>query len=112
MKNQTELRELSSKIGQEMEYAKWCQEIPYIIFPSDWEVKIVPPFFCAVVRFSVKKGNALVSIYLDCYDTLGYYGEPYWEVYPVSGDVSRCAMQDIDSLVREITISIGEQNQS
>lgn len=86
-----------------MEYRKWVVEIPFIKFPSDWEVQVIPPFGGAVARFSVKKGDKQVSIYLDCYDKLGIYGEPYWEIYPYEDDVFRCAMKDTESLLKAIS---------
>lgn len=92
-----------------MEYAKWCGEIPHIKFPTDWEVQIIPPFAGAVARFKIRKGDANVSIYLDCYDRLGCYGQPYWEVYPHHDDVFRCDMADTDSLLKAIAESIEQQ---
>ena len=96
--------------SQIMEHSKWLKEIPYIQFPDDWQVQISPPFAGAVVRFRVIKDKAEVSIYLDCYDKLGCYGEPYWEVYPHEGDVYRCDMDDTKSLLNAIKHSILEQN--
>lgn len=102
--------ELIEKYEQIMEHMKWMEEIPYISFPFDWEIKITPPNVGAVVRFRVKKGDAEVSIYLDCYDNLGYYGSPYWEVYPYKEDVFRCDMLDTESLLRAIGESISWQS--
>jgi hypothetical protein len=93
-----------------MEHIKWVKEIPYIQFPSDWKVKITPPFAGAVVRFRVQKNDAKVSVYLDCYDRLGCYGSPYWEVCPHDGDVFRCDMSDTESLLNAIAHSISEQS--
>ena len=101
---------LVGRYSQIMEHSKWQKEIPYIQFPADWQVQISPPFAGAVVRFRVKKDKAEVSIYLDCYDRLGCYGEPYWEVYPHEGDVYRCDMSDTESLLNAIKHSILEQN--
>ena len=92
-----------------METDKWSKEIPKIAFKSDWEVKITPGFAGAVVRFRVYKGDAEVSVYLDCYDQLGCYGEPYWEVYPHENDVYRCDMANVDELLKAIEQSITEQ---
>ena len=92
-----------------MEHRKWAQEIPYLSFPSDWKVKIAPPFSGAMVRFYVKKEEAHVSIYLDCYDLLGFYQEPYWEVYPYQDDVFRCEMNKTEELLKAISHSISSQ---
>lgn len=93
-----------------MEHRKWIKEIPFIQFPNDWKVQITPPFAGAVVRFRVQKDEAEVSIYLDCYDKLGCYGSPYWEVYPYKGDVFRCDISDTGSLLNAIAQSILEQS--
>ena len=102
--------ELILKYDKIMENNKWAQEIPYISFPSEWEVKITPPSVGSVVRFRVQKGDAKVSVYLDCYDNLGSVGFPYWEVYPYEGCNFRCAMLDTESLLKAIGESISEQS--
>jgi len=94
-----------------METREWMEKIPPIKFPSHWFIKITPPFAGAVIRFRVsltKDFEHDVSIYLDCYDSLGYFGEPYWEVYPHDGDTYRCAMHDIDDLLKAISDGLGE----
>ena len=99
----------TAQSAQLMEHDKWRKEIPFISFPSDWEIQISPSNYGAVSRFRVKKGTAQVSIYLDCYDILGCYGSPYWEVYPIGDGVDRCAMNDTDELLKLIAESIKEQ---
>lgn len=91
-----------------MESQKWINEISYLQFPSDYKVKIILPFEGAVVRFKVQKENKSVSVYLDCYDKLGLYGKPYWEIYPYQEDVFKCDMNDIDSLMNAIAESLNE----
>ena len=100
---------LPREYSELMEHKKWTHEIPYLSFPLDWEVKIVPPFSGAVVRFYIKKEKAFVSVYLDCYDLLGYCQEPYWEVHPYTDDVFRCEMNETDKLLTAITRSILSQ---
>lgn len=94
---------------EQMEHRKWIKEIPYLQFPADWKVKITPPFAGAVVRFGVEKGGNNVSVYLDCYDKLGCYGSPYWEVYPYNDDVFRCDISDVEGLLAAIAYSLSEQ---
>ena len=103
---------LIGKYSQIMEHSKWLKEIPYINFPAEWQIQISPPFGGAVVRFKVKTDKANVSVYLDCYDTLGCYGEPYWEVYPHKGDIFRCDMADTENLLNAIKHSILEQEKT
>ena len=90
------------RIEKEMEYDRWYKEIPFIKFPASWEVKIIPPFGGAVVRFRVRNTRGKeISVYLDCYDTLGCYGSPYWEIFPAADDdIARYAMNDIDGLLK------------
>ena len=97
--------EITYKYEQAMEMDKWNNEIPFIQFPSNWQVKIIAPFAGAVVRFRVKKvdSDKEISVYLDCYDRLGYVGEPYWEIYPYQDDVFRCLMNEIPELIAAIT---------
>lgn len=72
------------KVETHYEWRKWIDKIPYINFDSDWDVKAIPPFSGAIIRYLIKdkSSNKVVSIYLDCYDELGLVGEPYWELYP------------------------------
>ena len=91
-----------------MEYYKWVKEIPFIKFKAHWNVKITPPFAGAVVRFRIESNGVELSVYLDCYDRLGYFGEPYWELFPHNDDVFRCKMNDTESLLKAISESLKE----
>lgn len=95
-----------SKYEAIQEHSKWLKEIPYIPIKDGWEVQISPPFAGAVVRFRVKSNESEVSVYLDCYDRLGIFGSPYWEVYPYDGDVYRVEMNAVDELIKTIQHSI------
>lgn len=93
---------LSSEMEKTFEWKKWTDEIPFIKFPKDWEVKIIPPFAGAVVRFLVNTPKRKrISVYLDCYENLGYFGGPHWEVYPDKDDNNaRFAMSDTEGLLK------------
>ena len=103
-----EMMTKSAILGSLMEWDKWREEIPYITWPHNWLVKAVPPVTGAIMRYNVtKKGlTGWVSIYLDCYDVLGSYGAPYWEVYPYGDDIIRCDMLDTKMLLNYIRISL------
>ena len=94
-----------------METREWVNKIPFINFPSDWQIQIIPPFSGATSRFRIKKidNEKTVSVYLDCYDHLGCFGEPYWEIYPYQDDTFRCAMNDTDALINDIEESLNEE---
>ena len=92
-----------------MESRKWSTEIPDLNFDPFWEVRVVPPFGGAVIRFYVKNmfNGRFVSVYLDCYAHLGAVDEPYWEIYPdKTGDASRFALHDTENLLKEIRASL------
>ena len=92
---------LTHEMEDSFEWGKWNKEIPFIPIYKDWEIKIIPPFSGAVVRFLVREpGGDDISVYLDCYDTLGCFGSPYWEIYPSwEGETARYKMDDIDGLL-------------
>ncbi len=98
---------MSAEIGEEFEWQKWAKEIPFIQFPRDWEIQIIPPVTGAVIRFIAKKCGKTVSVYLDCYEVLGYFGAPHWEIYPdKDGDNLRFAMKETKQLIRAIGLSL------
>ena len=91
---------------------KWIEEgerIPFIQFPADWKVQVIPPFGDAAVRFKVLlPSGRKKSVYLDVRSSLGFFGEsmevptPYWEVYPYRGDVIRCHRESVGLLLSYI----------
>lgn len=103
----TEQRMTLFDVERFMERSKWLEEIPFLKFKLDWNVKVVPSYD-AVIRFLIKKEDSIeVSVYLDCYSLLGAVHEPYWEIYPShDGDTFRCAMNDTESLLNEIDKSL------
>ena len=94
------------KIEDAEGWREWGDKIPALQFDPEWMVKIIPPFTGAMVRFMVRSGDKTASVYLDCHDSLGCMGEPYWEVYPIDGDTGRCLMAETDELMALIRQSI------
>jgi hypothetical protein len=93
------------------DFLGWSKRMPFLDFRDEWQIKMIPPFGGAIVRFGVRERGCesdFVSIYLDCYDRIGLYGEPYLEVYPHDDDVFRCAMLDTESLIKAISESVKE----
>ena len=101
------------EIEKDEEWREWMGKIPSLTFPDDWKVKIIPPFGGAMARFLIDKGKAHVSVYLDCYDRLGFVGQPYWELYPYQyedySDVYRVMMDETDELMQRISESLEKQ---
>jgi hypothetical protein len=91
------------------DWMRWVKEIPSFKLDSDWNLQVIPPFAGAMTRFVITQGAARVSIYLDCYNNLGYMDGPYWEIYPYEGDTYRCGINETDDLVNAIRASIKEQ---
>lgn len=71
--------------------------IPFLTFKEHWEVRISFPFYGAAARFLVRKKGSCncVSVYLDTTDSLGFVGEPYYEIYPnKNGDNERFLLDE------------------
>ena len=97
-------------IESAQKWRDWVRRIPNLSFKEDWLVKIIPPFGGAMARFLIAhKDNPgyELSIYLDCFDSLGCVGEPYWEVYPVQGEPERLLMEDTEGLLLLIERELG-----
>lgn len=79
------LLETSGKYDKEFQTREWVDCIPFIKFPDNFLVKIIPPFLGASIRFQVRIDGSekVVSVYLDCYEILGASRDslPYWEIY-------------------------------
>ena len=76
-----------SKYENLQECRKWASEIPALHFEKEWDVKIIPPFGGAVIRFCIDHNDKHVSVYFDGYSELGYVVDkngkpiPYFECY-------------------------------
>lgn len=95
----------SSELGRVLDWDTFSPQIPFIDFGDDLSVKVTPPRVGAMVRFLVKKKGKSkkdVSVYLDCHEILGLFGEPYWEAYPIGNDTARFAMKDTKGLLKVI----------
>lgn len=100
---------MRAKIEVDENWRELVNTIPYLKFPSEWEVKIIPPFAGAIARFIVKVSDTeSISVYLDFYDKLGYVGHPYWEIYPYMDDTARFSINDTEGLINGISESMKE----
>ena len=92
---------------QAMKTRERMELIPALNFPKKWNVRIIPPFGGATIRFQVSdkhtKEGEFVSIYLDMDSNLGSPKIPYWEVYPAENDdVMRWEMNCTKELMKTI----------
>ena len=76
-----------SKYEQLQECRMWGTRIPALHFEKEWDVRIVPPFGGAVIRFCIDHNGKRASVYFDGYSELGYVVDkdcnpvPYFEYY-------------------------------
>lgn len=93
-------------------WMQWIHKIPFLKFPCNYEIKIIPPFGGAIIRFWIRSPKMAqsenVSVYLDGHDVLGCVGEPYWEIYPYSKDdpTARYLLNETDQLMNGIKIAV------
>jgi len=72
-----------SQIERDEKWNDYYKAMPFIPILKDWEIKVLPPFGGALMRFQLQKGEKHFSIYFDANDYLGSVGKPYWEAYPI-----------------------------
>lgn len=114
--------ELRSRRYEVEHTQRWQDEVarlPWIQFPADWKVKVIPPFGDAVVRFLVTLPDGKEkSVYHDSRASLGmHFGDgdeliPYWEVYPVNGDIGRCGTDEVELLLEMIAEGSEEKEEA
>lgn len=83
--------------------------LPFLRFPPEWQVQLIPPTNGAAVRFRVRLYESArpISVYLDLDENLGSFGGPYWEIYPNSeGDAERFAASEVDELIAAINVAL------
>lgn len=91
LKNSQNIQKKRHEVEAEQNWIDEAETVPYIQFPSDWQIKIIPPFSDAVIRFRVHLPSGTVkSFFLDSRCSLEKHFDaagkpiPYWEVSPVS----------------------------
>lgn len=90
-----------SKYENLQECRKWGSIIPALHFEKEWDVKIIPPFGGAVIRFYIGYNDKHVSVYFDGYSELGCVPEPYWEYYD-GEDCYRYLMDESEQMMTDI----------
>jgi hypothetical protein len=95
-----------AKVERDEKWDDWIEKIPNLSFPPTWQIRIIPPFAGALVRFLVFANGRRISVYLDVNESLGYAEGPYWEVYPVEGENARCAIDDVKGLMQLLILAV------
>ena len=83
------------------ETRNWMNELPYLHFKQEWNVRIIPPFGGAIIRFCIDYNGKHASVYFDGYDELGFVGEPYFEFYD-GEECYRYLMNESEEMMRDI----------
>lgn len=89
------------------EHSKWLKELPVLHFEKEWDVKIIPPFGGAVIRFWIFYNNKKVSVYFDAYAELGWMTDddgnpiPYFEYYD-GEETYRYHMNESEQMMEDI----------
>lgn len=85
----------------------WGSKIPALHFEKEWDVKIIPPFGGAVIRFYISHNNKNVSVYFDGYSELGFMYDdkgkpiPYFEYYD-GEDCHRYYIDESEEMMADI----------
>lgn len=85
----------------------WAAKIPAFHFEKEWDVKIIPPFAGALIRFTIDYNGKHVSVYFDGYSELGYMYDdndnpiPYFEYYD-GEDIHRYYMDESEQMMEDI----------
>ena len=90
------------------EWEKWREKIPFLELKEGWLIKVIPPFMGAIARFHISKNDKYVSVYLDCYDRIGTYGKPYWEIYDYKEEPFRVELDNTAELIEIISSMLDE----
>lgn len=107
MNNEFETLMTISKYETLQEFRKWQNELPALHFKNEWNVKIIPAFGGAIIRFFIDYNGKHVSVYFDGYSRLGWmYDEqenpiPYFEYYD-GNDCYRYKIDESDKMMEAI----------
>lgn len=100
------------KLEKKMGYQEAVPKMPFLSFPDNYEIAVIPPFSGAMARFYVRKKGTKgrLSVYADFHDLLGFFNGPYWEVFPYQGDVFRCKIDEPEKLMKAIVEAVEDIN--
>ena len=102
-----EVSKIISDYERVQESRKWMKKIPSLHFEKEWDVKIIPPFGGAVIRFWIGYNSKEVSVYFDAYSELGFMVDendnpiPYFEYYD-GEDCHRYYMDESEKMMEDI----------
>jgi hypothetical protein len=92
---------LFAEYDHSQETRKWCKELPKFHFKKEWNVKIIPPFGGAIIRFMIDYKGKHVSVYFDVYERLGLEPVPYFEYFD-GENVHRYLLEESEEMMKDI----------
>ena len=98
---------MESTVAQFKNYDKWMKELPFFHFDKEWDVRILPPFTGAIIRFCIDYKGKRVSVYFDADASLGsMYDDndepiPYFEYYD-GNDCHRYLLNESEKMMNDI----------
>lgn len=96
-----------SKVEQMHDFRGWARKLPAFHFDKEWDVKIIPPFAGAIIRFVIDYNEKHVSVYFDAYSELGWMYDkdeqpiPYFEYYD-GVDAHRYYLDESEQMMNDI----------
>ena len=110
--NKFSLLQIRYKLEEKERWKDWIKKLPSFNFDSDWNVKIIPPFAGALIRFYIEKNGKTASMYLDVNSRLGFMYDdndeaiPYYEIY--TDDTYRYYLNQVDEMMADIRKYLNE----
>ena len=107
MENEVNKLLILSKAEQIHDFRGWTNKLPAFHFDKEWDVKIVPPFAGAIIRFAIDYNGKHVSVYFDGYSALWFeydnHGDPipYFEYYD-GENTYRYGLDKADKMMNDI----------
>lgn len=105
-----------SKVEQMHDFRGWSHKLPAFHFDKEWDVKIIPPFAGAIIRFVIDYNGKHVSVYFDAYSELGWMYDndeqpiPYFEYYD-GVDTHRYYLDESEQMMNDIRNFLNNQSQ-
>jgi hypothetical protein len=90
------------------ESKKWNKKLPVFHFKQEWNVRIIPPFQGAIIRFTIKYNGKRVSVYFDGYSRLGqmhdsnYKPIPYFQCTYEKDSIKYYYLDESENMMKDI----------
>lgn len=79
----------------------WIENIPYLNFEPDWQVKSLPPYNGAITNIHIKKGDNLIKLALYSCSVKAIVQGPYW-VLDFNGNIEHFDVNFTNTMMQHI----------